>query len=125
MVYSFNPLSQIAECLLEVYSVSQFRRGGSYLSATWGRIAVICQLHEAGEGYLSATWDRIAIVCQLHEAGYRCSAGNVCTLSVTWSGMEVVCQLHEAGWRLPIGVCNMSVTWGMFPVVCCSATNTD
>jgi len=76
-------------------------------------------------GFLSATWDRITVVCQLHETGYRFSTGNVCTLSVAWSGMAVVCQLHEAGWRLPIGVYNMSVTWGRLAVVCSSATNTD
>ena len=63
-------------------------------------------------GYLSATWDRIAVVCQLHEPGYRFSAENVRTLSnlkqddgylsATWWRLAVICQLHEAGWLLSV-----------------------
>jgi hypothetical protein len=115
------------------------------LSATWGRIAVICQLHEMRKdsgclqgvyysvcnlkrdsGCLSATWGRMAIVCRV------C----VCVLSNSRSGMAVVCQLHETGWwmfagnvctplvtcdRLSVvckGVCTLSVTWARSTVVC-------
>jgi hypothetical protein len=44
------------------------RQDGGYLSVTWSRMVVICQLHEA---------DRMAVICQLHEAGWWLSAGCV------------------------------------------------
>jgi len=41
----------------------------------------ICQSHKRqDDGYMSVTWGRLALICQLHGAGYRC-------LSVTWGRM--------------------------------------
>jgi len=72
------------------------REDNGYLSVTWGRMAVFCQLLQAGwllsvscmrqdGGFLSATWSSMAVICQLQ-----------------WGRMAVFCQVHEAGWRLSV-----------------------
>ena len=103
-----------------------------YLSITWGRITVICQLHEEGWQlsvsyirqvgcYMSATWgmmtamadawDRMTVICQLHEAGCQLSVSYMRQdddyLSVTWGKMMVIRQLHEAG---PLSVTSVKMT---------------
>ena len=81
-------------------SVSYMWQVGGYLPATWGRIAVICQLHEAGER-LSVSYMRQDSVC----------------LSVKWGRTSVFCR------ECVYSVCNLkrdggclSVTWGWLAV---------
>ena len=108
-----------------------------YLSATRGRIAVVCQLHEPGyrfsaenvrtlfnlkqdDGYLSATWWRLVVICQLHEAvichlyeeGWRLSLSYMRQDSgYLWTalGRLVICQLYEAGWQLSVSYMRQEV----------------
>ena len=105
-----------------VYSMCYLRQHGGYLSVTWGRLAVICQLHQAGwllsvsymrqvGGCLSVTWGRLAVVCtsvcvlfQKIEAGWWLSVSYTRQddgyLSVTWGKMKDICQLDEAALSL-------------------------
>jgi hypothetical protein len=85
-------------------SVSYMRKADGYLSATRGRLAVICQLREAG-WWLSVSYMR-QVICQLHEPGWRLSVSYMRQddgyLSVTWGRMTVICRLHGTGWRLSV-----------------------
>jgi putative NIF3 family GTP cyclohydrolase 1 type 2 len=62
---------------------NRMRQNGGYLSVTWGRMTVICQLHEAG-WRLSVSYMRqvggclqVCVIYQLLEAGLLLSAGCV------------------------------------------------
>jgi hypothetical protein len=106
MVFSDNHLWQIGVCC----ALSQ-------LVEAWWQLS-LSYMRQVGD-YLLDIWDRIAVFCQLHEAGYRFSAGNVCTLyleagwrlSVSYmrhvgsclQGVCVLCQLLETDWWLSVG----------------------
>ena len=120
-IFSVRYLRQIVVCLHGyVNSVRYLMQVDGYLSATWGRMTIICQLHEAwwwvsAESVLCMSlrtgWRMSAgsVRCLLLRAGWRLSAGvcETCQLiTVDWrlstSGC-VICQLLEAGWRLSPG----------------------
>jgi hypothetical protein len=71
-------------------SVSYMRQDGGYMSAIWGRMAVICQLNEEGS--------RLSLSYMRQDSGY---------LSVTGGRMAVFC----------IGMCILSATWGRLVVM--------
>ena len=103
---------------------SGFLQGVRNLSTTWGRIAVICQLHAMRQdggclqgvyysactlkqycGCLSATWDGcLQGVCVLRLSVF-CKGG-------------VLCQLHDTGLRLSAECVYLSVTWDNMAVIC-------
>ena len=55
------------------------------------------------DGNLSVTWGRMTVICQLHEAGWRLSVSYMrqvgCYMSATGGRMTAISQLHEGGWR--------------------------
>ena len=146
-VFSVRYLRQIDVCLHGyVNSVRYLMQVDGYLSATWGRMTIVCELHEAW-WWVSAE----SVLCMSLRTGWRMSAGSVrclllrarwrlsagvcetCQLiTVDWrlsTGGCVICQLLEAGWRLSPGcvyaVCYLRqqggylpVTWGRLSVVC-------
>ena len=92
-----------ADCRL---SVKYLRQVGGYMSAIWGRMSVICQLHKRQDD----------VICQLHEAGWLLS------VSYMWQVIGVS-KLHETWWRLSVSYmrqvdCYLSVTWGRMTVIC-------
>jgi hypothetical protein len=65
-------ICQLHEAGWQLY-VSYKRQVIGFLSVTWSRMTVICQLHKRqDDGYLSVTWGRLTVISQLHGAGFRC-----------------------------------------------------
>ena len=82
-------------------------------------VCELCPFFDAGWRYLSATWGRMTIICQLHEPWWWVSAESVLCMSrrTGWrmSAGSVRCLLLRAGWRLSAGVCEtcqlITVDW--------------
>ena len=75
---------------------------GDYLSATRGRMTVICEVHEAGRRFsVSDIRGKMTVICQLHQASWLLSVSYIGQvggyLSVTGGKLAVICQLLEAG----------------------------
>ena len=80
----------------------------------------MCYLRQHG-GYLSVTWGRMTVICQLHGAGWKISVSytrQLCRyMSAKCGRLDDICQLHGADWRLSVSYMRqdggyLSVTWG-------------